>query len=105
MERIAIVSYKDGEVYRASHLNSLTHLVVVSSDGDIYYQELPSYIRKAPPGERGPNLKRYIEENFDGGLEILATVRPLQVEGPYPWRRNGIIPEGTEATEVAKEYA
>ena len=51
MERIAIVSYIDGRIYRASHLNSLTHLVVVSSDGEIYYQELPSYIRDAPPGQ------------------------------------------------------
>jgi len=104
MEKAAIVSHKDGKLYTTSHLSSAEYLVVVSSDDRIYSLELPSYIRGAPLGERGPKLKRYIEENFDDGLGTLVTVRSLQVEGPYPWKRNAVVPEETDAIETAKRF-
>ncbi len=104
MKKAAIVSYKDGELYRAAHLSKAEYLLVVSSDDMIYSLELPSYIRDAPPGERGPKLKRYIEENFDDGLGTLVTVRPLQAKGPYPWKRNDVVPEETDAAETARRF-
>ncbi len=103
MEKAAIVSHKDGKLYTTSHLSSADYLVVVSLDDRIYSLKLPSYIRGAPAGERGPKLKRYIDENFDG-LGTLVTVRPLRVEGPYPWKRNDVVPEETDAIETARRF-
>jgi hypothetical protein len=105
MEKVAVISDKDGNRYRASHLSRGRYLVVLSSSNDIYAKGLPSDIWNAPAGERGPNLKRYIKQIFGDGLGTLVTVRRLQVDGPYPWKENKTVSEGTDAVEIANRYA
>ena len=103
---IVVKEYTKGKDYGVSHIRDATHLMVYLGDSKYPVLYPISGLGELEEGERGPEMRRYLEEILKkhkiNSIDVLVTVTPIRVKGP--WKKNDVYKERSDAGKIAEKY-